>query len=67
MKLETQRFDPLANLQLIIKFRGAPAMSFDGVPGFRFQGLMYAPRKDAYYSAYIKSQFLTKPLPGSAA
>ncbi len=52
-----------ASRQLIIKFRGAPAMCFDGVPGFRFQGLMSAPRKDAYFSTYIRNKFLTKPLP----
>ena len=57
----------MANRQLVIKFRGAPTMCFDGVPGFRFQGLLSAPRKDAYYNTYIKNQFLTKQMPSPGA
>jgi hypothetical protein len=57
----------MANRQLIIKFRGSPTMCFDGVPGFRFQGLLSAPRKDAYYNTYIKNQFLTKQMPSPGA
>ena len=48
--------------QLFIKFRGSPEMRFEGVPSFRFTGLMSSPRKDAYYSTYIKNQFLSKPM-----
>jgi hypothetical protein len=46
--------------QLIIKFYHAPTLCFDKVPFFRFQGLLNAPRKDAYYKTFIKDQFLTK-------
>jgi KTSC domain len=49
-----------AKRQLYIKFRGASMMCFDDVPGFRFQGLLAAPRKDAYYGTYIKGQFLAQ-------
>jgi hypothetical protein len=50
----------LATRKLYIKFRGSPSLCFEGVPGFRYQGLMTAPRKDAYYNTYIRNQFLTK-------
>jgi hypothetical protein len=50
----------LATRKLYIKFRDAPALCFEGVPGFRYQGLLTAPRKDAYYTTYIKNHFLTK-------
>ena len=53
----------LATRKLYIKFRGSPPMCFEGVPGFRYQGLLSAPRKDAYYNAYIKNQFLAKEAP----
>ena len=53
----------LGSRKLYIKFRNAPAMCFEGVPGFRFRGLMTAPRKDAYFKAYIKDVFLGKELP----
>jgi hypothetical protein len=46
--------------QLIIKFYHTPTLCFDKVPFFRFQGLLNAPRKDAYYKTFIKNQFLTK-------
>lgn len=49
--------------KLYIQFRGQPAMCFEGVPGFRYSGLLAAPRKDAYYETYIKNQFLSKQLP----
>ena len=48
--------------QLYIKFRNAPALCFNNVPGFRFEGLLSAPRKDAYYKTFIKDLFLTKPV-----
>jgi hypothetical protein len=34
---------------------------FNNVPGFRFDGLMAAPRKDAYYDTFIKNFFVSKP------
>ena len=48
--------------KLIIKFYNAPTLCFDKVPFFRFQGLLNAPRKDAYYKTFIKDQFLTKEI-----
>ena len=50
----------IATRKLFIKFRGSPPMCFEGVPGFRYQGLLSAPRKDAYFNTYIKNQFLAK-------
>ncbi|HLX95744.1 MAG TPA: KTSC domain-containing protein [Verrucomicrobiae bacterium] len=50
------------NRQLYIRFRNSPALGFDNVPGFRFEGLLNAPRKDAYYRTFIKDRFLTKPV-----
>lgn len=53
--------------QLYIKFKNSQAMVFNNVPGFRFDGLMAAPRKDAYFNTFIKNFFLSKPtqLPGA--
>ena len=50
-----------AGRQLYIKFRSSPAMVFNNVPGFRYDGLLNAPRKDAYYDTFIKNFFLSKP------
>lgn len=46
--------------QLYIKFRTTPAMVFNNVPGFRYDGLMAAPRKDAYYKTFIQNFFVSK-------
>ena len=46
---------------LYIKFRNSPTLVFNNVPGFRFDGLMAAPRKDAYYDTFIKNFFISKP------
>jgi hypothetical protein len=48
--------------QLYIKFRNSPALSFQNVPGFRYEGLLAAPRKDAYYKTFIKDLFVSKPV-----
>ena len=48
--------------QLYIKFRNSPPLAFDNVPGFRYESLLTAPRKDAYYRTFIKDRFLTKPV-----
>lgn len=48
--------------QLFIKFRNSPALCFDNVPGFRYESLLTAPRKDAYYRTFIQDRFLTKPV-----
>ena len=48
--------------QLYIKFRNSPVLCFNNVPGFRYEGLMSAPRKDAYYKTFIKHFFISKPV-----
>jgi hypothetical protein len=47
---------------LIIKFRNSSTMRYEKVPRFRFQGLLGAPRQDAYYKTFIQNQFLSKPV-----
>jgi len=47
--------------RLYIRFRNLTALCFENVPGFRYEGLLAAPRKDAYYRTFIKDRFLTKP------
>ena len=47
--------------ELYIKFRHTPPLCFKNVPGFRYDGLLSAPRKDAYYKTFIENKFLTKP------
>jgi hypothetical protein len=49
-----------ATRSLYIKFRNSPPLCFHKVPQFRYQGLLAAPRKDAYYKTFIKDLFLTK-------
>ena len=51
-----------ATRSLVVKFRDSTTMRFEGVPRFRYSGIMAAPRKDAYYRSFIKNQFLTKPI-----
>jgi hypothetical protein len=46
--------------QLFIKFSPESAICFSNVPNFRFQGLLNAPRKDAYFKTFIKDRFLAK-------
>jgi hypothetical protein len=46
--------------QLYIKFHKSPVLCFNNVPGFRYEGLLAAPRKDAYYNTFIKNFFLSK-------
>lgn len=55
----------MAGRKLYVKFRNAPTICYEGVPGFRYQGLLSAPRKDAYFKTFIKSGFLAKELPPS--
>lgn len=57
----------MANRRLYVKFRNAPTICYEGVPGFRYQGLLAAPRKDAYFKTYIQNHFLTKEIPSSSA
>jgi hypothetical protein len=47
---------------LHIKFRDTGTVRFEKVPRFRYQGLLGAPRKDAYYRAFIKDKFLSRPV-----
>jgi hypothetical protein len=48
--------------QLYVKFRNSPVLCFNNVPGFRYDGLLAAPRKDAYYKAFIQNLFISKPV-----
>ena len=57
----------IGSRKLFVKFRDTSTLCFEGVPGFRFQGLLTAPRKDAYFKAYIKDMFLSKQLPPPSA
>ncbi|MGN6554468.1 MAG: KTSC domain-containing protein [Verrucomicrobiota bacterium] len=63
-KVDAELFEAVgyvvANRRLYVKFRTTPALYYEGVPGFRYQGLLAAPRKDAYFRTFIKDQFLTK-------
>ena len=54
-----------AGRKLYVKFRTSPALCYEGVPGFRYQGLLSAPRKDAYFRSFIKDQFLAKEVPSN--
>ncbi|MGH7940604.1 MAG: KTSC domain-containing protein [Limisphaerales bacterium] len=47
--------------QLYIKFRTSQPLVFHNVPGFRYDGLLAAPRKDAYFETFIKNFFVSKP------
>jgi hypothetical protein len=53
----------MAGRKLYVKFRTSPSICYEGVPGFRYQGLLSAPRKDAYFRTYIKDHFLAKEVP----
>ncbi len=53
--------------RLYVKFRNATSMCYEGVPNFRYQGLLSAPRKDAYFKTYIQNQFLAKEVPPATA
>lgn len=71
MSVDADQFESISysssTRRLYIKFRNSPTLYFEGVPGFRYQGLMSAPRKDAYFTTYIKSHFLSKEVPPAAA
>lgn len=66
MKVDSDLFESVGyipkNRQLYIKFKNSPALCFDNVPGFRYDSLLTAPRKDAYFRTFIKDRFLTKPV-----
>jgi hypothetical protein len=46
--------------QLYIKFHKTPTLCFNNVPGFRYEGLLAAPRKDKYYKTFIQNLFVSK-------
>lgn len=50
-----------ATRRLYIKFRNSPTICYEGVPRFRYQGLLTSPRPDAYFDTYVKNSFLGKP------
>ena len=58
---EAVGYDP-ASRCLYMKLRDGTTVRLEKVPQFRFSGLLSSPRKDAYYRAFIKDQFLTKPV-----
>ena len=64
MRVDADLFESVGYIpksrQLYIKFKNSPAVCFDNVPGFRYESLLTAPRKDAYYRTFIKDRFLTK-------
>ena len=49
--------------QLHISYRNGTTVIFQNVPGFRYDGLLAAPRKEAYYKTFIENRFLTKVAP----
>jgi hypothetical protein len=53
----------MTSRKLFVKFRDSSTLYFEGVPGFRYQGLLSSPRKDAYFKTYIKDCFLAKTMP----
>jgi KTSC domain-containing protein len=59
--LESVGYEDLTHT-LYLKFHGGPTLRFQKVPRFRYQGLLGAPRKDAYYKTFIKDQFLSNPV-----
>ena len=66
VKVDAELFDAVGyapkTRRMYIKFKTSPTLSFENVPGFRYDGLLAAPRKDAYYRTFIKDRFLTKPI-----
>jgi hypothetical protein len=56
---ESIGYDDLTH-SMLVKFRGGATMRIENVPRFRFQGLLAAPLKDAYYRTFIKDRFLLK-------
>ena len=52
---------------MYIRFRGGRTLCINNVPRFRYQGMLAAPRKDAYYTTYVKDRFLMKEVPSPSA
>ena len=53
----------MSTRKLFVKYHEQPMQCFENVPGFRYQGLLEAPRKDAYFKSFIKDRFLVKEVP----
>ena len=49
--------------QLRIAFRNGTTLLCHNVPGFRYDGWLAAPRKEAYFKTFIEHQFLAQPAP----
>ena len=49
--------------QLHITFRNGSTLLYQNVPGFRYEGLLAAPRKEKYFKTFIEHQFIAKPAP----
>jgi len=66
--VEADTFDSVgynsSTRMLYIKFRlpHPVTVCYQNVPGFRFDGLMAAPRKEAYFKTFIQNRFLEKPV-----
>jgi hypothetical protein len=60
-QLESVGYEDLSHT-LYLKFHGGQTLRFQKVPRFRYQGLLGAPRKDAYFKTFIKDQFLSTPV-----
>jgi hypothetical protein len=65
VSMNTEAFEAvgydIASRSLVIKLHDGTTIRLEKVPQFRFQGLMSSPRKDAYFRAFIKDQFVSKP------
>jgi hypothetical protein len=49
--------------QLYITFRDGATLAYQNVPGFRYEGLLAAPRKEAYFKTFVQNAFLSKAAP----
>ena len=47
--------------QLFITFAKGGTLVYANVPGFRYDGLLAAPRKEAYFKTFVKDIFISKP------
>jgi hypothetical protein len=51
---------------LYVTFRNGTTLAYQDVPGFRYEGLVAAPRKEAYFRTFIMNSFLAKAAPPPA-
>ena len=52
---------------MYIRFRSGRTLCINNVPRFRYQGMLGAPRKDAYYTTYVKDRFLMQEVQSPSA